>query len=160
MEASVRHYEARAIIEANPADVFAYVDDHEQFSSHMGQSSWMMGGGHMRTSIDDGHGQHVGSHMRMSGRVFGFRVELDEVVTAREAPRRKTWETVGDVRLLVVGHYRMGIEVRPQDGLSLLHVSIEYDLPKIAWLGRILGGMYARWCVRQMVRGAQNHFTT
>ncbi len=155
----MRHYEAQAVIEASPNDVFAFVDDHAQFSSHMDKSSWMMGGGRMRTSIDDGCGQEVGSHIRMSGKVFGVSVALDEIVTIHEPPVHKAWQTVGDVRLVVVGHYRMNIDIQPQDSRSLLRVAIDYELPaKSAWLGRAFGGTYARWCVRQMVRGVQDRF--
>lgn len=155
----MRHYEDRVPIKARAEDVFAYVDDHAHFSSHMSESSWMMGGGRMDISVDNGHGQRVGSHIRLSGKVFGITLFLDEVVTRREPPRVKIWETVGNLRLLVIGHYRMSIEVEPQDSNSLLRISIDYDLPSTnAWLGRLFGGIYAKWCVQQMIKGTHDHF--
>jgi hypothetical protein len=155
----MKHYEASVTISAPAEDLFAYVDDHARFSSHMSQSSWLTGGGRMEISVDEGRGQQVGSHIRMSGKVFGIRLFLDEVVTRYDPPRGKTWATVGDLRLLVVGHYRMSIEVEPRDCSSLLRVAIDYDLPpKNAWLGRLLGRAYAKYCVRQMVKGAQGHY--
>jgi len=63
------------------------------------------------------------------GRAFGMLFFLDEVVTEREMPRRKVWETVGEPRLLVIGPYRMGFEITPSDSGVLLHVSIDYELP-------------------------------
>ena len=75
------HYEDSADIAATDSTVFAFVDNHAQFSSHMSESSWMMGGSQMSTRIDEGKGQAVGSHIVMSGRVLGLHLELDEVVT-------------------------------------------------------------------------------
>lgn len=119
----------------------------------------MMAGSRMATSVDDGRGQALGSHIRMSGRVLGLPVALDEVVTVRESPVRKAWETVGDVRLLIVGSYRMNVEIEADGGQSTLRVAIDYDLPrKKAWLGKLFGRMYAKWCVNQMVGGVQHHF--
>lgn len=155
----MRHSEAQVQIMALPDAVFAYVDDHKQFSSHMAESSWMMGGGKMETTVDEGGGQAVGSHIRMKGRVLGFGLNLDEVITAQEPPHLKAWETVGEPALVVVGSYQMTVEVKPQGSGSLLRVAIDYELPrKRRWLGKLFGGWYARWCVRQMAGGVQAHF--
>lgn len=155
----VRHFEDCSVINARAEDVFAYMDDYSHLSSHMNKSSWMMGGGRMDTSFDDWNGQRVGSHIRMSGRAFGIKLFLKEVVTRREPPLIKIWETVGDVRLLIIGHYRMGIEVKPQEGVSSLRVYIDYDLPLTnAWLGRLFSAIYAKWCVQQMIKGTRYHF--
>jgi hypothetical protein len=84
------------------------------------------------------------------------------VVTECAPPRRKVWETVGTPRLLVIGPYRMGFEVSPEGAAgSRLRVFIDYALPTGAparWLGRALGGAYARWCTHRMVRDAVSHF--
>lgn len=153
------HYDNSAFIPVSAEELFAYVDDPARFSSHMSQSSWMMGGGTMDVSVDAGRGQKVGSHIRLSGKAFGISLFLDEVVTRHEPPLLKAWETVGSPKLLVVGQYRMAIEIIPHDGGSLLRVSIDYALPTAhAWIGRMFGGAYAKWCVRQMIRGASDHF--
>ncbi len=63
--------------------------------------------------------------------------------------------------LLVMGHYRMGGVITPQDGVSLLRIFIDYKLPDAApsrWLGILLGRSYARWCVQQMMNSAVKHF--
>lgn len=154
-----RHHEQAVSLLATPEQVFAFVDDHTRFSAHMGQSSWMMAGSRLRTEVDDGHGQRVGSHIRMTGSVVGLPLALDEVVTEREPPRRKTWRTVGSPRLLVIGEYQMGVEVEAQSEGSRLRVFIDYALPaRNAWLGRLFGGVYAKWCVSQMAEGAAREF--
>lgn len=156
-----RHFEDSALISSRPNDVFNYIDDHMRFSSHMTKSSWMMGGSSMKIDVDEGNGQKVGSHIRMSGKVFGINLYLDEVVTKREPPRLKVWETVGSPKLLVIGSYQMGFEINPQNGKSSLKVFIDYDLPlSNRWMGLLSGGMYAKWCVRQMIKSVRDEFNT
>lgn len=120
-----------------------------------------MGGGRMETVLDEGRGQRVGSHIRMSGRVLGVQLSVDEVVTERIPPFRKVWETVGAPKLLVIGSYRMGYEITPQREKSLLRMFIDYAPPDgivTRWLGRLLGASYARWNTRRMVEDAAAAF--
>lgn len=161
MNKAQRHYEETVLAAAEPAELFAYIDDHKQFSSHMSKSSWMMGGGKMVTSVDDGRGQKVGSHIRMTGTAFGIKLSLDEIITRYEPPFTKTWETIGNIKLLVIGQYRIGINIKNQGNGSSLRVFIDYYLPTTnAWLGKLFGEMYAKWCVQQMITGARDHFTS
>ena len=158
---TTRHCEQTALISASEDEVFAFVDDHSRFSAHMSQSSWMMGGGRMSTALDEAKGQAVGSHIRMSGQVFGLRLDLDEVVTRRRPPTEKVWETVGTPRLFVIGSYAMGIQISPEGAAARLRVFIDYDIPAewpTSWLGRLFGGIYARWCVSQMLNEAVRYF--
>ena len=157
------HLESSALINASAEDVFAFVDDHARFSSHMDESSWMMGGGRMSVDLDPSLGQAVGSHIRLSGRVFGIRLYLDEVVTRRDPPINKVWETVGVPQLLVIGAYKMGVQITPVSGGSRMRVFIDYERPKgwsTYWLGLLFGRFYANWCVNQMLRGAVENFAT
>ena len=157
------HDESSVLVAASPERVFALIDNHEHLLSHMSQSSWRMGGGRMTTILDERRGQGVGSHIRVSGRVLGLELALDEVVTMREPPTRKVWETVGSPRLLVIGPYRMGFEVTPRGSGSLLRVFIDYALPS-PWpgrlLGRVFGGYYAHWCTQRMVNDAVRQFAS
>jgi hypothetical protein len=155
-----KHYEDRTAIAAEPDRVFAFLDAPERLAGHMSKPSWKMGGGRMTVDVDSGGGQAVGSHIRLSGSAFGIPMALDEVVTRRDPPRTKEWETVGEPKLLVIGAYRMGFEVRPSGSGSDLRIFIDYDLPsRHGWLGSLLGGMYARWCVRMMLEDARSHMT-
>ena len=117
----------------------------------------------METELDAGRGQKVGSRIRLSGRVFGVALSVEEIVVERDPPRRKVWATIGAPKLLVIGHYRMGFELSLQGKGSVLRVFIEYALPQSAparWLGRLFGRYYARWCTQQMVDDAVKHFET
>ncbi len=119
-----------------------------------------MAGAAMHTDINEGNGQIVGSHIKMNSTILGIRLFLDEVVTLHDPPRVKTWETVGNVHLLVIGHYRMGVSIKPEGNSSDVTVSIDYNLPNShTWLGKLFGGIYAKWCVEQMTQGVKTHFT-
>jgi hypothetical protein len=156
-------YESRSIVRAPADQVFAGLDDHARLSSHMSESTWMMGGGQMEIGLDDGRGQKVGSQIRLAGRVFGVELSVEEIVTERIPHRRKVWETRGSPKLLVIDHYRMGFELSPHGKDSMLRVFIEYALPARAparWLGRLFGSYYARWCTQRMVNDAVKHFAS
>ena len=117
----------------------------------------------MELRIDQAGGRAVGSRISLAGSIFGVRLELDEVVTVRDPPTRKTWETTGTPRLLVIGPYRMGFVLATEvpNGVTLT-VSIDYSLPERGIsriLGRMFGHWYARWCTRRMVTDAQAAFS-
>ncbi len=154
-----RHEEHCAPINASAERVFDQLDDQTRLTEHMSKRSWKMGWGKMETVLDAQQGRSVGSHIVLRGRVFGIRLYLDEVVTLREPPLTKTWETIGEPRLLVIGPYRMGFDLTPGDTTAQLRVAIDYDLPTKGisrLLGRLFGRSYAQWCTRQMVRDAQH----
>lgn len=156
-----RRYEFNSFVQALPGRVFAQMDVHTRLSSHMSEPSWRTGWGRMKTELDEGHGQKVGSRMRLSGRVFGVELSVEETVTERTPPRLKVWESTGAPKLLVIGHYRMGFELSPHGNGSMLRVFIEYALPESGlglWLGRLFGQRYARWCTRQMVDDTVKNF--
>ena len=156
-----RHFESAGFVAAIPHAVFGYIDDHARLSSHMTRSSWMMGGGRMDVQLDARRGRQAGAHIRMSGRAFGLELSLEEVVIEYEPPRRKSWETVGEPHLLIIGRYRMGFEVVARAGGSELRVFIDYELPQAragSWLIGKLSSYYAAWCTRSMVRDAVEHF--
>lgn len=151
------HEEAGVFVHATPDQVFAVIDDHSQLASHMSESSWMMGGGSMQVSVDESMGKAVGSHIRLAGKVCGIDMHVDEIVTERNPPLCKVWETTGKPELLVIGNYRMGFQLAPEGAGSHLNVFIDYELPEQGigrWLGRWFGGWYARWCTRQMAEDA------
>lgn len=155
------HYESSAVVPAPAGRLFEFVDDHTSLSAHMGKPSWKMGWSRMEMALDEKRGKSVGSHIRMDGKVFGIRLALEEVVTERNPPQCKSWETTGSPQLLVMGNYRMGFEITPQGSGSLLRIFIDYALPDSVparWFGHLLGRYYARWCVRQMFDGAVSHF--
>lgn len=157
-----RHKEAIEVdVAAAPAALFEHLDDQERLAAHMMQSSAMMAGSSMNFAFDRGRGRLLGSRIGISGKVLGILLEMSEIVTERDPPRRKAWETEGTPRLLVIGGYRMGFEIAAKGLDSQLRVFIEYDLPAWPWrlLGMIAGRYYASWCVRSMANDAARKFS-
>ena len=155
------HNESAAWIKAPVDRVFAYLDDPKALAAHMGVSSMMMAGSRMSIDVDADGGRVIGSKIRMQGLMMGIVLSLEEVITERQVSIRKVWETIETPNLLVMAHYRMGFELTPRGGSSMVRVFIDYSLPTAApgsWLGRLLGGVYARWCTKQMADGAARQF--
>lgn len=149
-------------LNANINAAFDYLDNPKRLASHMSQSSWMMAGSHMSVKLDKSEGRSVGANIKMYGRVLGLRLSLEEVVIERKPPMKKTWETIGTPRLLILSDYRMGFELTPWNDSSLLRVFIDYNLPDSGfqyWLGRMLGKFYANWCCQRMAEDAASHFS-
>jgi Polyketide cyclase / dehydrase and lipid transport len=157
------HNESAAMAHASADRVFAYLDDPKALAAHMGEPSIMMLGSRMSMETDADGGRRVGSKIRMRGSLLGIPLSLEEVITERNAPFGKTWETVGTPKLLVIGNYRMRFALTPKGVSSLVNVSIDYELPTTApgsWLGYFFGGIYARWCTKRMADDAADHFNT
>ena len=148
-------------ISAPAGDVFAFLDEHGRLAAHMAKPSLAMGGGSMAVEFDKERGQAVGSTLRLVGTAFGIRLGVEEVVTERAPPYRKSWKTVGEPRLLVIGPYRMGFDIEDLGKSSRLTVFINYQLPGRApwrWLGKLLGKAYAKWCTERMAKDAELQF--
>ena len=155
------HDESSALANAPVERVFAYLDDPKVLSAHMGESSMMMIGSRMSIDVDADGGRVIGSKIRMQGSMLGIALSLEEMIVERHVPHQKVWETSGTPNLLVIAHYRMGFELTPKGASSLVRVFIDYSLPTKApgsWLGGLLGGVYARWCTKQMANDAARHF--
>lgn len=151
------HREVSATLAVRPEVVFPLLDDPVRLAAHMGQRSAMMAGGMMRTETDELRGKAVGSVIRMTGRILGMSLWLEEAVVERTPQYRKTWETLGEPRLLVIGGYRMGFDLVPSGRGTHLRVWIDYKLPPAGGprlLGRLFGRFYADWCVRKMLQAA------
>ncbi|ARS66059.1 SRPBCC family protein [Sinorhizobium meliloti] len=156
-------YTAQAIADvATSAEVlFDYLDDPASLGSHMQKPSMMMLGGRMSYEFDEAKGRTVGSVIKMRGNILGLVLSVEEVITERQPPRRKVWETRGRPNLLVVGAYRMGFEISALGRASRLCVFIDYDYPvtiAAKFLGPMFGPIYARWCVNRMANDATNAF--
>ena len=149
-------------VHAAPSQLFDHLDDQALLGSHMEKPTMMMMGGRMTYEFDEAKGRAVGSVIKMGGSILGIRLFVEEVVTERDPPRRKVWETRGRPRILIIGDYRMGFEITPSGDHSNLRVFIEYDDPPSLIgrrLGRAIAPTYARWCVRRMANDAARlHF--
>ena len=115
----------------------------------------------MEIHFDESRGKAIGSKIRLAGKVFGLRMSVEEIVTERVVPYRKTWATIGSPRLLVIGHYRMGFDLSSIESGTRVRVFIDYSLPEKnlpRFLGLIFAPLYAKWCARRMIKDTLRHF--
>ena len=155
------HFETTVEVSATADAVFSHLDDHSRLSAHMSRPSLLMVGSRMAIELDASEGRAVGAIIRLRGRVLGIPLSVEEIITGRNPPLRKIWETTGTPNLLVIGQYRMGYEITPKGKASLLRVFIDYALldgPFSGLLGGLFGNFYARWCARRMADDAAKHF--
>ncbi len=155
------HHRSEVDVATDAPSLFAILDDHRRLAAHMEKPSMMMAGATMRVETDALKGQAVGSLIHVTGRVLGVDLAVEEVVTERVPPLRKTWETRGEPRLLVIGSYRMGFTISAQRDRSRLAVFIDYRLPPRGFahtLALIFGHVYAAWCTRSMATDAAAAF--
>ena len=162
MRAYPNFAETQGKIDAPLVDVFAFLDDQANLSAHMSKPSVMMLGSTMNIHMEPDHTRRVGSRFGFTGRVLGIPLAVDEVVTAREPPLSKSWETTREPQLWVIGSYEMGFELTAEQSQTGMRVHIGYDLPASGLprvLGRLFSRCYAKWCTGQMVSDARKHFS-
>lgn len=153
-----KHFQESIFIPVSTDEVFNYVDNHSNYYSHVIKFATFLGG-RMDLQFDEDHGKSVGSHIHLSGSVFGKSLSLEEVVTKREPPTIKTWETVGTPNFLIVGKYQYNLTIEPKDKGSLLSVSFDFSPPeKSGWLRRSISNVYAKICAREMAEITRKHF--
>ena len=155
------HFVSTVEVSAAADAVFSHLDDHSRLSAHMSRPSWKTVGSRMAIEFDVSEGRTVGAIIRLRGRVLGIPLSVEEIVTQRNPPLRKTWETTGASKLVVISEYRMGFEITPKGKASLLRVFIDYSLPAGPFsglLGGLFGNFYARWCTQRMADDAARHF--
>ena len=152
---------AERMVRADLREVFDEIDRAERMSAHMGRRSGMMAGGTMSMATDAGGGKAVGSRTRLSGKVLGMNLWADAEVVERTPPWRKSWQTIGEPRLLVIGPYRMSVRLDESGPATHARVVIDYSPPgkrPWRWLGTLLGPRYAKWCVTQMAADLERTF--
>lgn len=158
------HYAKSVELKVRSETAFEYLDDPKRMSSHMGKSSMMMAGSKMEMKVDAKRGKEIGSVISMSGHVLGLNLSLQESVTERNPPFLKTWETFGPQNLIILDQYKMGFKIeKVSEFRSKLTVSIDYSHPGSAFkkvLGKLLSGVYAKWCVDKMIKDAAVYFET
>ncbi len=155
------HHRSKVDINADTHSLFAFLDDHRRLAAHMEKPSKMMASATVQVETDSLKGQAVGSLIRITGRVLGVSLVVDEVVTERVPPLLKIRQTRGQPRLLVIGSYCMGFAISAKGDRSHLEVFIDYRLPTRGFdrlLARIFGRYYAAWCTRRIAADAAAAF--
>ena len=165
-------YESSGFVQSPIDQVFAHLDDHTRLSSHMSERSWRTGGGRMETEIDEGRGQTVGSRIRLSGRVLGVELSVEEIVVrARSAPPQglgNHWRTEASCdRSLPNGLRAVGPEGTVRCSASSSNTRCRSADPPVGLdacsAGTTQGGVPSRWSTTPSItsrRGPQRNCPT
>lgn len=147
-----------ATLSGTANEVFTRLDDPARLGRHMTKPSAMMLGGRMYYVLGPEQGRQVAARIDIRGSFLGLRIWADQVVVVHDPPESKVWKTLPGERLLAIGPYQLGFTIRTVVENELeLQVFIDYDLPSGLFgrfLGTLLGGLYARWCVASILKDA------
>ena len=148
------HFEQAIDIKARPQDVFAFVDDIHHTGWHMEKSSMPMMGGKMEVEILSKNRTGLGAAYRWTGRVLGMPIDFSETVVKYAKDKERVWRTIGEPKIIIIGHYEMGFKLTTIQRSTRLTIYISYELPKPLFgkfLGWLLSGWYSKWCLKKYV---------
>src|SRR5512138_1320882 len=101
-------------IQAPPEKVFETLDDLGVTGMHMTQSSPMMMGSKLHLQYLTENHIGLGSKYRWTGKMVGLNMDFTVEVTKWIKGVEKTWETMGEAKMIIYSWYRMNLLVSRQ----------------------------------------------
>jgi hypothetical protein len=147
----------------DPAIVFQQIDNLGVTGMHMTQSSMMMMGSKLKLEYLTENHTGLGTKYRWTGKMMGMGMDFTVQVTKWIQGKEKTWETIGDTKLIIYSWYRMHLNVSKIDNKSLAELSISYERPKGVFykmLSFLFADWYCRWCLKNMLNDAEKALNT
>ena len=149
-------------INAAPDKVFAMIDDLGVTGMHMTKSSAMMMGSKLNLEYLTTNHVGLGSRYRWKGTMMGMKMDFTVEVTKWIEGVEKTWETIGEAKMIIYSWYRMHLLVKPLTGGSEAELSITYEKPN-GWFARIISFIFAdwycNWCLKNMLVDTKKKMT-
>lgn len=144
-----------AFYNASFEKVFQYLDDLGVTGMHMTQSSAMMMGSKLNLEYITPNHKGLGSQYRWTGSMMGMKMDFTVEVTKWISGVEKTWETIGEAKMIIYSWYRMHIHLSRKDNLTKAELSITYEKP-LGWFLKVISFLFAdwycRWCLKNMLR--------
>lgn len=143
---------------ASPEELFDCLDDLSVTGMHMTTSSTPMMGGKM--NLDFLSPYQIGWHAeyRWTGKVLWMVLDFTVLVTRWIRGKEKSWETVGNAKMIIMSWFKMNLFVEGNDQQSTAHLSISYGRPE-GFFNRILSFLladwYCRWCLKNMLNDTE-----
>lgn len=149
----------KMIIKGKPEEVFAFMDDIANTGMHMTKTNAPMMGSKLTVEWLTNYKTGLGAKYRWRGKVIGMKMDFTVEVTKWIKGKEKTWESVGETKMIVLSWYRMYLILTPlENGTTQVELGIYYTKPKGSVLGFILGRRYAVWCVKSVLKDTRKHF--
>lgn len=150
------------IFKASPEQVFNQIDDLGVTGMHMTKSSWMMMGSKLNLMYLTDNKKGMGTKYRWTGKMMGLKMDFTVEVTKWIEGKEKTWETIGESKLIIYSWYRMHLAVKETAEGTLAEISIEYERPKGIFfkiLSFLLADWYCKWCLKNMLNDSEKALT-
>ena len=144
--------------QASPEKVFQTLDDLGVTGMHMTQSSAMMMGSKLQIEFLTKSHTGLGSTYRWTGRMVGMKMDFTVTVTKWIKGIEKTWETIGESKMIIYSWYRMHLLLTKKDNTTAAELSIAYEKPK-GWFAKLISFLFAdwycNWCLKNMLTDAK-----
>lgn len=148
---------------APPERVFRVIDDLGVTGMHMTQSSGMMMGSKFDLSFLTQNHTGLGTKYRWTGKMTGMKMDFTVEVTKWIQGKEKTWETIGETKLIIYSWFRMHLDVSQTNQVTQAELSISYEKPKDFFfriLSFLAADWYGRWCLNSMLTDAKKTLAT
>ncbi len=145
---------------APPGKVFDCIDDLGVTGTHMTKSNAMMMGSKLKLEFITPNKKGPGTLYRWTGTMMGMAMDFTVKVTQWTAGSEKTWETIGDTKLIIYSWYRMHLKVQPIPEGAFAELSISYQPPAGRFnqiISFVFAGWYCRWCLKKMLGDAKRY---
>jgi hypothetical protein len=154
----IKQYEKTVIINGNPQEVFAFMDNIENTGRHMTKKNAAMMGSKLEIEWLTSHKTGLGAKYRWKGKAIGMKMDFTVEVKKWIESKEKVWSTVGDTEMIVLSWFEMYLNTELANSLTKARLGINYTNPKGSVLAFLFGRCYAKWCVKSMLRDTKRHF--
>ena len=146
------------VYSASPEEVFVCIDDLGVTGMHMTKSSMPMMGGKMVLEFLSANRTGLNTKYRWTGKVLWMVMDFTVVVTKWVFGKKKSWETEGLAKMIIMSWFRMDLKVSGNEQRATATLSISYERPKGFFnrlLSFILADWYCRWCLKNMLNDTE-----
>lgn len=155
----IKSFKRTEIINGNVNEVFSFMDDINNTGMHMTKSNAPMFGGKLKLEWLSDFKKGLGSKYRWTGKVLWFKLDFTAEVTKWEPGKEKVWESVGEVKMIVLSWYKMYLIFTPlEENKTQTELGIYYLRPVGSLPAFLLSRLYAIWCVKSMLKDTRKHF--
>jgi hypothetical protein len=138
--------------------VFQCLDNLGVTGMHMTQSSTMMMGSKLDLKFLTENQTGLGTKYRWTGKMAGIKMDFTVEVTKWIPGKEKTWETIGDPKLIIYSWYQMHLLLTKIPNGTIAQLSISYKKPEGVFykiLSFLFADWYCRWCLKHMLEDAK-----
>jgi hypothetical protein len=155
--------ERTMLYNASSKDVFECMDDLGVTGMHMTESSMPMMGGKMNLEFLTVQKSGLNTKYRWTGKVLWMNLDFTVQVIKWIGEHEKTWETIGNPKMIIYSWFRMHLKVEKINAGSTASLSISYEKPNGLFnkiICFLFGHWYSRWCLKNMLNDTEKRLSS